>query len=155
MSLKRLGILRPVADINTLLTDVIIPHFASVIITNLSQTETANITISIRPNNTSNEQNFAYVLYNFPLAPFNSLETNRFALNANDSVYVKSTINNVSFLAEGIPQLNRTNEYTSGTNSEYPTNPLVGDQFYNITLDELNVYTSTGWKSLAWDGGVS
>jgi hypothetical protein len=151
MSLKRLGIIRPVADVDTLLTDVIIPYFASVIITNLNPTETANLTISIRPDNTNDEEDFAYVIYNFPLAPFNSLETNRFALNANDSVYVKSSINNVSFFAEGIPQLNRTNSYISGSNSEYPNNPLVGDQFYNTTLDRLDVYTSTGWKALLWE----
>jgi hypothetical protein len=150
MSLKRLGIIRPVADTDTLLTDVIVPHFASVIITNLNSTETANLTISIRPDNTNDEEDFAYVIYNFPLAPFNSLETNRFALNANDSVYVKSSINNVSFFAEGIPQLNRTNSYISGSNSEYPNNPLVGDQFYNTTLDRLDAYTSTGWKTLLW-----
>jgi hypothetical protein len=150
MSLKRLGIVRPVADVNTLLADVIVPHFASVIITNLNPTETANLTISIRPNNTNNEQNFAYVIYNFPLAPFNSLETNRFALNANDSVYVKSTINNVSFFAEGIIQINRTNSYTTGATDEYPTNPLIGDQFYNTSTDNLDVYTSTGWKTLLW-----
>jgi hypothetical protein len=155
MSLKRLGVVRTVADQDTLLTDVIIPYFTSVIITNLSETETANLTISIRPDNTNDEEDFAYILYNFPLAPFNTLETNRFALNANDSLYVRSTINNVSFFAEGIPQLSRTNSYSSGSNSEYPSNPLVGDQFYNTTADRLDVYTSTGWKTLAWNESES
>jgi hypothetical protein len=150
MSLKRLGIIRPVADVDTLLTDVIVPHFASVIITNLNPTETANLTISIRPNNTSDEEDFAYVIYSFPLAPFNSLETNRFALNANDSVYVKSTINNVSFFAEGIIQINRTNSYITGGNDDYPSNPLIGDQFYNTFTNSLDVYTNTGWKTLLW-----
>jgi len=151
MSLKRLGIARTVADTDTLLTDVLISHFASVIITNLSETETASLTISIRPDNTDDEDEFAYILYNFPLAPFNTLETNRFALNANDSVYVRSSINDVSFVAEGIPQLDFSNRYTVGNVLEYPTKPLIGDQFYNTTANELDVYTSTGWRTLAWD----
>jgi hypothetical protein len=150
MSLKRLGIIRPVADVDTLLTDVIVPHFASVIITNLNPTETASLTISIRPDNTSDEEDFAYVIYNFPLAPFNSLETNRFALNGNDSVYVKSTISNVSFFAEGIIQINRTNSYITGGNDDYPANPLIGDQFYNTLTSSLDVYTNTGWRTLLW-----
>lgn len=149
--MKRLGVVRVVADTDTLLTDVIIPYFSSVIITNLSESETANLTISIRPENTTDEEEFAYVLYNFPLEPFNTLETHRFALNANDSVYVKSSIGNVSFVAEGVAQENTANSYTSGTYLQYPTNPLIGDQFYNKTVDTLDVYTSVGWKSLAWE----
>jgi hypothetical protein len=133
------------------LTDVIIPYFTSVIATNLSETETANLTISIRPDNTSDEEEFAYVVYNFPLEPFNTLETNRFALNANDSLYVRSSIGNVSFIAEGISQQNTTNTYISGSALDYPSNPILGDQFFNTTTDTLDVYTSTGWKSLAWE----
>lgn len=151
MSLKRLGVARPVANTDTLLTDVLIPYFTSVIITNLSETETANLTISVRPDNTADEDEFAYVIYNFPLVPFNTLETNRFALNANDSVYVKSSIDDVSFVAEGIPQPDARSIYTVGTYLQYPTKPLIGDQFYNTTLDSLDVYTSTGWKTLAWE----
>jgi hypothetical protein len=155
MSLKRLGVARTLANTDTLLTDVLISHFASVIITNLSETETASLTISIRPDNTDDEDEFAYILYNFPLAPFNTLETNRFALNANDSVYVRSSINDVSFVAEGIPQLDFSNRYTVGNVLEYPTKPLIGDQFYNTTANRLDVYTSTGWRTLAWDGDES
>jgi hypothetical protein len=151
MTMKRLGVERVVANTDTLLTDVIIPYFTSVIATNLSETETANLTISIRPDNTSDEEEFAYVVYNFPLEPFNTLETNRFALNANDSLYVKSSIGNVSFIAEGISQQNTTNTYISGSALDYPSNPILGDQFFNTTTDTLDVYTSTGWKSLAWE----
>ena len=150
MTMKRLGVERVVANTDTLLTDVIIPYFTSVIATNLSETETANLTISIRPNNTSDEEEFAYIVYNFPLKPFNTLETNRFALNADDSLYVRSTVSNISFIAEGIAQENRTNSYISGSALNYPVNPILGDQFYNTTVDRLDVYTSTGWKSLAW-----
>ena len=149
--MKRLGVERVVANTDTLLTDVIIPYFTSVIATNLSETETANLTISIRPDNTSDEEEFAYVVYNFPLEPFNTLETNRFALNANDSLYVRSSIGNVSFIAEGISQQNTTNTYISGSALDYPSNPILGDQFFNTTTDTLDVYTSTGWKSLAWE----
>jgi hypothetical protein len=149
--MKRLGVERVVADTDTLLTDVVIPYFTSVIATNLSETETANLTISIRPDNTSDEEEFAYVVYNFPLEPFNTLETNRFALNANDSLYVRSSIDNVSFIAEGVSQQNTTNTYISGSALDYPSNPIVGDQFFNTTTDTLDVYTSTGWKSLAWE----
>lgn len=156
MSLKRLGVVRAVADTNLLLTDVLIPHFTSVIATNLSETQTANLTISIRPDNTSIESEFAYVTYNFPLKPFNTLETNRFALNANDSLYVKSSIDDVSFVAEGIPQADLSLRYSVGNSFQYPTKPAIGDQFFNTTTDELNVYTSTGWKVVMWDlGGES
>lgn len=155
MSLKRLGIERAVADTDILLTDVNIPYFTSVIATNLSEVQTANITISIRPNNTTEESEFAYVTYNFPVKPFNSLETHRFAMNANDSLYVKSSIDELSFVAEGIPQPEITLRYTTGDNSQYPMNPSLGDQYFNTVTNELNIYTSTGWEILAYvlDGG--
>lgn len=150
MSLKRLGIARGIANTEVLLTDVNIPYFTSVIAANLSEEQTANVTVTIRPNNTNDEEEFAYVTYNFPIKPFNTLETNRFALNANDSLYVKSSIDGVSFVAEGIPQPDLIFRYSVGNSVQFPVSPVVGDQYFNTTTNELNVYTTTGWRVLAW-----
>lgn len=150
MSLKRLGIVRPTANTDVLLTDVNMQYFASVIITNLTETQTANLTIYVKPSGAVEEIQCAYVMFNFPLKPFNTVETNRFALNAHDEVWVKSSIEDVSFVAEGIPQPSIAVRYSTGPSASFPTNPVIGDQFFNTTANELNVFTSTGWKVLDW-----
>jgi hypothetical protein len=152
MSVKRLGIVRPQANVDELLTDVIINFFSSVIITNLSETETANLTIYVKPQGSVEEAEWVYIIYNFPLDPFNSLETQRFALNPQDEVWVRSSIENVSFLAEGIPQRDISVRYTTGTFAEKSLNPVAGDLHFATDEDKVYVNTSTGWKALAFEG---
>ena len=148
MSIKRLGVARPQANEDTLLSDVNMPYFASVIATNLSQTETANLTIYAKQPGGSELQN-AYIVFNFPLKPFNTLETNRFALNTLDELWVKTSIEDVSFFAEGIPQPIVELRYTNGTSSDRPPNPTPGDLFFDTTAGTFNMYVEDeGWQGI-------
>jgi hypothetical protein len=147
MSIKRLGIEKPAANVATLLSDVNMPHFASVIATNLSETETANLTIYAKQPGTPETEN-AYIVFNFPVKPFNTLETNRFALNTSDELWVKSSTGEVSFFAEGIPQPIVELRYTNGTFGQFPPNPISGDLFFDKTSGTFNLYTDDGWQGI-------
>lgn len=147
MSIKRLGVARPQANQETLLSDVRMPFFASVIATNLSETETANLTIYAKQPGGEEVDN-AYIVFNFPLKPFNTLETNRFALNTLDELWVKTSIENVSFFAEGIPQPIVQLRYTNGTSDQRPPNPMPGDLFFDSTAETFNMYTESGWQGI-------
>lgn len=148
MSLKRLGIAQPIPHTPTKLTDVNTNYFASVIITNVNETETANLTIYVKPHGVTASSEFAYVLYNFPLERANSLETNRFAMNPLDELWVESSIEFVSFVCEGLPQSIVNVRYTVGPTLNLPTSPLAGDQHYNTDTNQLLVYKPTGWKTV-------
>jgi hypothetical protein len=148
MSIKKLGVLRPQADQEALLTDVNMPYFASVIATNLSEDQTANLTIYVKQPNGLEAEN-AYIVFNFPVKPFNTLETNRFALNTFDEVWVKSSIGDVSFFAEGIPQPIVELRYTNGTIAQRPQNPIPGDLFFDTDGGTFNMYSGVGgWQGI-------
>jgi hypothetical protein len=148
MSIKKLGVARPQSDQDTLLSDVIMPFFASVIATNLSETETSNLTIYAKQPDAPEEEN-AYIVFNFPLKPFNTLETNRFALNTLDELWVKSSTGDVSFFAEGIPQPIVELRYTNGTISQRPTSPIPGDLFFDTDGGTFNMYSGAGgWQGI-------
>jgi hypothetical protein len=146
MSMKRIGVTKPAADTYVMLADVNTQYLASVIMTNINPKQTANITVEVRPNGETNPDNYAYVIYNFPLERANSLETHRFALNALDEVWVLSTTEGVSFTCEGIPQPLINVRYTSGLTANYPAAPLPGDLFYDTEFQTLNLYKADGWK---------
>lgn len=148
MSIKRLGVARPQANEDTLLSDVNMPYFASVIATNLSETETANLTIYAKQPDGTELQN-AYIVFNFPLKPFNTLETNRFALNTADEIWVNTSIEDVSFFAEGIPQPIVELRYTNGIASQRPPNPTAGDLFFDTISGTFNIYAGEeGWQGI-------
>jgi hypothetical protein len=149
MSVKRLGIVKPLANTTSLLTDVSSNYFVSVIITNLNQIKEANLTVYVKPFEVTNPDEYSYVIYNFPLARANSLETNRFALNPLDEVWVESSIDDVSFVCVGIPQPIAGVRYTNGT--QFPASPTPGDLFYNTefgTLDIFSTANSGGWQTI-------
>jgi len=148
MSLKRLAVLQPEANVDTLLTSVNTQYFASVIMTNINQDQTANITIYIKPHESVSPTEYAYVLYNFPLDRANSLETHRFAMNPLDEIWIESSIAGVSFVAEGIPQPLISVRYSSGETANQPASPIAGDLFYDTTQNLLFLYKPTGWKQV-------
>jgi hypothetical protein len=147
MSVQRLGILKPLADTPSLLADSNSNYFVSVIITNLNQIKEANLTVYVKPFEVTNPDEYSYVIYNFPLKRANSLETNRFALNPLDEVWVESSIDDVSFVCVGIPQPIAGVRYTNGT--VLPSNPTPGDLFYNDNTGTFNIFSTAngvGWK---------
>jgi hypothetical protein len=149
MSVKRLGILKPPADVPSLLTDVNSNYFASVIITNLNQIKEANLTVYVKPFGATAIDQYSYIIYNFPLARANSLETNRFAMNPLDEVWVESSINDVSFVCVGIPQPVTGVRYTNGTTGDFPFSPTPGDLFYDDLSGTFNIFsTDFGWQGI-------
>ena len=148
MSLKRIGVVMPVKDTPTLLGDVNVYYFTSVVVTNTNPTETANITIYVKPNGETDPEKYAYITHLFPLSRQNSFETIRFAMNPLDEVWVESTINQVSFVAEGIPQSVISVRYTVGPTENKPTSPQPGDQYYDSTQNILQVYKPSGWATI-------
>lgn len=148
MSLKRIGIARPQQDTPTLLADVNTQYFSSVIATNINDTETANITVYVKPFGETDPTKYAYVAYNFPLERSNSFETYRFAMNPQDEIWVESTVGDISFVAIGIPQGIITVRYTSDITANRPTTPQPGDQFYDTTQNILQIYKPDGWKTV-------
>jgi hypothetical protein len=148
MSLRRLGVLNPVKNTPTLLAEVNTQYFSSVIVTNLNPVQNANITIYVKPNNETNPENYAYLAFLFPLSNQNSFETIRFAMNPLDQIWVESNIEDISFMAMGIPQSVIAVRYSVGELANRPTTPQPGDQYYNTTSNVLQLYKPTGWVTV-------
>ena len=152
MSLRRLGVVNPPRNVETKLADVNTQYFSSVIVTNLNPVQTANVTIYIKPRDEEDPDNYAYLSYLFPLSKQNSFETIRFAMNPLDEIWVESSIEQVSFIASGIPQSIINVRYSVGETANKPTNPLPGDQYYDTTLNTLQLYKPTGWVNIQTAG---
>lgn len=148
MSLRRLGVLNPVKNTPTLLADVNTQYFSSVIVTNLDAIKTASVTIYVKPNGETDPNNYAYLAYLFPLSSQNSFETIRFAMNPLDEIWVESNIEDISFMAMGIPQSLVSVRYSVGELANRPTTPQPGDQYYNTTSNVLQLYKPTGWVTV-------
>jgi hypothetical protein len=149
MSVQRLGVVRPLADTPSLLADSNSNYFVSVIITNLNQLKEANLTVYVKPFEVTDPDEYSYVIYNFPLKRANSLETNRFALNPLDEVWVESSINDVSFVCLGIPQPVAGVRYTNGSTGQFPASPTPGDLFYDDAFGTFNIFsTIDGWQGI-------
>jgi hypothetical protein len=148
MSLRRLGVVNPPKNVETKLADVNTQYFSSVIVTNLNPVQTANVTIYIKPRDEENPDNYAYLSYLFPLSKQNSFETIRFAMNPLDEIWVESSIDDISFMAMGIPQSVIAVRYSVGELANRPTTPQPGDQYYNTTSDVLQLYKPTGWVTV-------
>jgi hypothetical protein len=148
MSLKRLGVVNPPKNTPTLLADVNTQYFSSVIVTNLNSVQTANVTIYVKPNDETDPDKYAYLSYLFPLSKQNSFETIRFAMNPLDEIWVESSIDDMSFMAMGIPQSIISVRYSAGELANRPTTPQPGDQYYNTTSNVLQLYKPTGWVTV-------
>lgn len=138
----------PDADTPSLLGDVNTYYFTSVVVTNTNPTETANVTIYVKPNGETDPDNYAYITHLFPLSRQNTFETIRFAMNPLDEVWVESTIDEVSFIAAGIPQAVISVRYTVGPTGGRPTAPQPGDQYYDTTQNILELYKPSGWVTI-------
>jgi hypothetical protein len=148
MSLRRLGVVNPPKNVETKLADVNTQYFSSVIVTNLNPVQTANITIYVKPRDEEDPDNYAYLSYLFPLSKQNSFETIRFAMNPLDEIWVESSVDDISFMAMGIPQSVIAVRYSVGELANRPTTPQPGDQYYNTTSNVLQLYKPTGWVTV-------
>lgn len=105
MGLMRLGISNPSANTDVAIYTATGPFLASIIATNKSASVTSNIRIWVVPSGATLTSEYAYLAFDQDIVPQNSLETHRFALNQNDVVYVRADTADMSFIINGLKQV--------------------------------------------------
>ena len=101
----RLGVSNPSANTDVAIYTATGPFLASIIATNKSTSTTSNIRIWIVPSGATLTSQYAYLAYDQDIVPQNTLETHRFALNQNDVVYVRADTADMSFMINGLKQV--------------------------------------------------
>jgi hypothetical protein len=171
----RLGIANPVANTDTPLATFSEPHLVSVIASSKSATATplTKVTIWVVPANAAIAAQYAYIAFNINLSVGQSFETFRFAVNAGDTLYVKSTVSTVSFSCSGIVQAdsglpenisqtfsnktilgeNNTLYLDKGTTAGRPTGVSTGYVRFNTETENLEVKTSSEWEVVGTGSG--
>jgi hypothetical protein len=148
MGLKRLGIKNPSANTDTLIYTADGMYLASIIATNKSTSVTSNVRIWVVPSGATLTSQYAYLAFDQDIVPQNTLETHRFALNQNDVVYVRADTANMSFMINGLKQVDLELDVSLATYSTTaPENPIDGmlwvDKDGNGTALDLDIYTKT------------
>jgi hypothetical protein len=148
MGLMRLGLSNPSANTDVAIYTATGPFLASIIATNKSVSTTANIRIWIVPSGATLASEYAYLAYDQDIVPQNTLETHRFALNQNDVVYVRADTADMSFMINGLKQVDIA--LAAGVTSYSNTPPLDVmdgmiwvDKDGNGTALDLDIYTKT------------
>ncbi len=101
----RLGISNPSANTDVAIYTATGPFLASIIATNKSASATSNVRMWIVPSGATLTSQYAYLAYDQDIVPQNTLETHRFALNQNDVVYVRADTADMSFMINGLKQV--------------------------------------------------
>ena len=170
MPIIRLGVLTPAANANQQLVSVASSHLASVVVANTSAQASpqCKVDIWVQPQGASQASEYAYIASNLTIGVGQSFETFRFALNAQDAIYVKSTIAGTSFSAYGLLQaddvgpgdfpvvfrnktirgLNNTLYVDKGTTAGRDSTVETGYIRFNTETDALEVKTAAGWKTI-------
>jgi hypothetical protein len=147
MPVKRLGAFTPNANTNYLLATTDVPGVSSVIVTNLGNTSSLT-TVYIDPANSGGDPNArAYIVSDLDVSASNTYETFRFALELNDKIFVESSTGSVAFSASlAFEQSGRANVIYEPIQ---PGFPQVGDIWVNSLNDDVNLYTGTGFNTVA------
>jgi hypothetical protein len=175
MAIVRLGLANPEANTNTLLESFTEPHLVSVIAASKATTVTplTKVNIYVVPAGATLISQYAYIAYNLEIGLGQSFETFRFAVNAGDTLYVRSTTNTTSFSCNGIVQSNAglpenisqafTNKtilgqfntlyLDQGTTSQRPSGAGAGYVRFNTETDNLEVKTSENWEVVGTGSG--
>jgi hypothetical protein len=90
--------------------------------TNKSASVTSNVRMWIVPSGATLTSQYAYLAYDQDIVPQNTLETHRFALNQNDVVYVRADTADMSFMINGLKQVDIA--LAAGVTSYSNTPPL-------------------------------
>lgn len=173
MAISRLGVARPNANEPTLVTTFASSHLISVICANLAPTATPamKIAVYVVPSGVVQESGYAYICSNLTVPLGSSFETFRFAVNAGDALYVRSTVANSAFSIYGILQddvvgqgdliqtftnktirgVENTVYVDIGTTAQRRENAQVGYLRYNTEYDKLEIKTPSGWVFVAVD----
>jgi hypothetical protein len=168
MPITRLGVSNPAANTAGSIYAANYATLVSVVVSNKSTSTSLlpKVDIYVVPSGAGSASQYAYIVANLQIQAGQSFETFKFAVNASDTIFVKSTTADVSFSLYGLIQ---ADDYTA---SDYPavfTNKTISGNFNTITLEanstaarpasapngylryntETNVLelkTPTGWK---------
>jgi hypothetical protein len=168
--IQRLGLANPAGNEDTVLYNSTANYLVSVTVANkaINATPLTKVSIWIVPSNATIPSQYVYIASNLSLSVGQSFETFRFALNASDTVYVKSSISLTSFSINGVAQEdsaqpeNITQTFTNkvirgqyntiyldkGTTAERSSSAEDGYVRYNTELQALEVKTDTGWRTI-------
>ena len=104
MAISRLAIKNPAAETPTEMLTATAAYVLSAIVANVSENQATKVDIWIAPLDEDDEDTWGYITKNDPIDPGNSFETFRFALAADDVLYIKSDNGLASFTLIGISQ---------------------------------------------------
>jgi hypothetical protein len=147
MPVKRLGTTTPLANTLSVLTTSDVAGVASVIVANKGSID-AQVTIYVEPfDSGGNPDAIAHIVNTLNVGVGQSFETFRFAINVQDIIYVSSTTANCSF------STNIAYEAAGRTNVLYqqiqPNNPQVGDIWIDSDDNSVNLFTGSGFNTVA------
>jgi hypothetical protein len=168
MAIIRLGVATPSANSNQQLTAVLNAHLVSVVVANTSSqaAPVCKVDVWVVPSGASQASEYAYIVSNLAIGVGQSFETFKFAINANDTIYVKSSIAGTSFSAYGILQsddyspadlpavfrnktirgINNVLYVDKGPTAGRQESSEVGYIRFNTDTDALEIKTNAGWK---------
>ena len=173
MPITRLGIVNPAANTDSALVSFTGSHLVSVVAANKANLATplTKVTIWVVPANATTAAQYAYICSNLIVAVGQSFETFRFAVNAGDTLYVRSSTPTASFFCSGIPQdddvipVNIAQTFTNkvirgvdntvyldaGTTAERRVSAETGYVRFNTETQAVEVKTSLGWERVGSD----
>lgn len=93
MAVVRLGIENPQVNVATIIATVSDPGLADIIVTNTSD-EKITVDAWIVPDNATQQEDWYYALRNYPIPPFESLQSHKFPTAIGDDIYVRNNTNN-------------------------------------------------------------
>ena len=148
MGVRRLGIQNPNATTDTTLYIASSQQLASVIATNKSTSNPANIRVWVEPSGSASASEYAYIAYDLLVDESNSFETFRFAINQDDVIKVRSSTASVSFAAYGIVQYDvNLGVGISSYSASAPSDPIQGLLWVDSSAnDVLKVYDGSSWS---------
>lgn len=178
MAITRLGVANPAANTPVSIYAVSYATLASVVVANKSTSTSVLplVDVYIVPSGASQESQYAYIVKNLSIQAGQSFETFKFALNASDNLYVKSTTATVSFSVNGLLQADSyspgdypivfSNKTISGNlntitveknnTASRPATAPSGYLRFNTELDKLEVKTNAGnWEPLGTGFGAT
>jgi hypothetical protein len=147
MPVKRLGVAAPAANLTTELGTADVACVASVIVANKGAVD-LNATIYVEPvESPGNPANYVYIVNSLVVGVGQSFETFRFAMAVGDKIYVAASTANASFSATvAYESSGRSNIIYQ---SSQPGFPQVGDIWVNSSSQAVNVYTGSGFNTVA------
>ena len=172
MPITRVGVSNPAAITDVSLAVFTTAHLVSVIVTNRAAVATplTKVTIWVVPSGAIQESQYAYIASNLNVPLGSSFETFRFAVNAGDTLFVRSSVGTTSFscnaiqqedsaLAENIAQtftnkvirgVDNTLYLDRGTTAARRTGVTSGYTRFNTEFDRLEFLKGDGnWEFVA------